>query len=72
MLTEMCSEHNAGIVSLTESHLHSDIRDAEISIPGYELYRCDRHGAKNDGVVTCKVIIKYGNPTNIDEVNWKC
>ena len=52
MLTEMCSEHNAGIVSLTESHLHSDIRDAEISIPGYELYRCDRHGAKNGGVVT--------------------
>ena len=51
MLEEMGSEENAGIIALTESHLNEEIRDAEISIKGYEAYRSDRVEYKNGGVI---------------------
>ena len=34
---------------LTETWLHSDIMDAEIHIPGYSLFRCDRSQRQRGG-----------------------
>ena len=30
------------VVGITETWLHSDIKDSEINLDGYELFRCDR------------------------------
>ena len=51
MLAEFASETNAGVIILTESHLSEEIKDGEIQIPGFEIYRTDRSGFKNGGVV---------------------
>ena len=37
---------------MTESHLNPSILDAEISIPGYDIFRSDRVGRSHGGVVT--------------------
>ena len=36
---------------LTETHLNDEIKDAEINITGFEIYRSDRKGFKNGGVM---------------------
>ena len=51
MLAELAEENNAGIVVLTESHLKEDIRDAEIKIDEFEIFRTDREAYKNGGVI---------------------
>ena len=52
MLYEKARENGSVIVALTESHLRSDIKDAEISMPGFQIYRADRtQGIKKGGVV---------------------
>ena len=52
MLHESAKESNSFIVAITESHLRSDIRDAEIAMPGFQLYRADRtDGIRKGGVV---------------------
>ena len=49
MLSELAVEENAGIIALTESHLNSDIMDAEVEMPDFELFRSDRIGANRRG-----------------------
>ena len=39
------------IAAITETWLHDDISDAEICIPGYISYRCDRHHKRRGGGV---------------------
>ena len=51
MLAEMAKESNAGVLLLTESHLIPDIKDTEIQIPDYKIYRTDRECFKNGGVI---------------------
>ena len=38
----MAQTENAVIISLTETHLTEDIREAEIEIPNFVPYRTDR------------------------------
>merc|ERR1712212_1041046 len=52
MLFERAEENNSFIIAITESHLRKDIQDAEISMPGFQLYRADRtEGIRKGGVV---------------------
>ena len=51
MLHDLADELNVGIIMLTETHLNSDIKDAEIGIHGFDIYRSDRNGSKNGGVM---------------------
>ena len=52
MLYERAKESNSFIVALTESHLRSEIQDAEIAMPGFQLFRADRtEGIRKGGVV---------------------
>ena len=44
-----CEVENIAIL-LTETHLHSDIKDSEIQIEGYNLYRKDRSNRSHGGV----------------------
>ena len=41
-LSDLARETNALFIWVTESHLNPNILDAEISIPGYDVYRSDR------------------------------
>ena len=51
-LAEKAEERNSIIIALSESHLKSKILDAEIHIPGYQLFRADRQDhIKNGGVI---------------------
>ena len=52
MLEEIGREYNSALICLTETHLRSEIRDAEIKLEGYETYRADRvNDRKKGGVV---------------------
>ena len=43
---------NPDIVGITESWAHKNILDGELSIPGFDLFRCDRTSRKGGGVST--------------------
>ena len=52
MIKETAMEENSIIISITESHLHDEILDAEIKIDGYAIFRGDRiEGIKKGGVL---------------------
>ena len=51
MLSEFAEENNAGLLILTESHLTKDVCDAEVAIDGFEIFRSDREGYRNGGVI---------------------
>ena len=51
MLSEIASSNNNLILALTESHLHENINNAEISIDGYTSYRADRLGNLKGGII---------------------
>ena len=51
MITELCRENKAAIVSLCETHLTRNILDAEINIDGYVIYREDRRAPIRKGGV---------------------
>ena len=58
MLSEIALERNASIICLTESHLSTDIRDAEIAIKGYQIFRTERiNDVSRGGII---VYIKNG------------
>ena len=50
----MARESNSAFLILTEWHLTADVMDAEISVPGYELYRADRAVRSHGGVMVCQ------------------
>ena len=76
MLYEFCKENNVAILSLTESHLRPEIYDAEIALPGYQVFRTDRSGGRRKGGVI--VYIRYDLDPNVEvlsggsnsEVEW--
>ena len=52
-IDELClfvSSVRPGIICITESWLHAGINDDCISLPGYDLYRCDRKARSGGGV----------------------
>ena len=51
-LADLAKETNAPFICITESHLNPEILDAEISIPGYDVFRSDRVGRSHGGVVS--------------------
>lgn len=51
LLSEMAQTENAFIISLTETHLTDEIREAEIKIPNFVAYRTDRPKQKKKGGV---------------------
>lgn len=51
LLAEMAQVENALILSLTESHLTQNIREAEINITNYTSFRTDRSGSRKKGVL---------------------
>ena len=51
-ITDIATEHNSPYICITESHLNQNILDAEISIPGFAVYRSDRRYRSHGGVVT--------------------
>ena len=42
---------NPDIVGITESWAHDNILDGELSLPGFDLFRCDRTSTKGGGVL---------------------
>ena len=51
-LADLAKETNAPFICVTESHLNPEILDAEVAIPGYDIFRSDRVGRSHGGVVT--------------------
>ena len=52
-LGEIAKESKAFVIALSESHLKSHILDAEVHIPGFQLFRADRKDEiKKGGVIT--------------------
>ena len=51
MLAEMASEMNVGVMIFTESHLREEIRDGEIEVENYEIFRVDRKEFRNGGII---------------------
>ena len=50
-LKEMMEEDlKCNILALTETHLHCEIKDAEIQMEGFQLYRVDRENRQRGGV----------------------
>ena len=50
-LADMCKEQNCEFLALTETHMDDDVLDAEVGIKDYDIYRQDRVGRKNGGVL---------------------
>ena len=71
MIREVATLANALAVGLTETHLNSAYREAEMHMPGYEMYRADRaDGRKKGGTAlylkeelstSTKVLLSYSN-----------
>ena len=50
LLSEITAENNVGFLALTETHLNNDIYDAEVRMPGFEIFRADRGSTTKGGV----------------------
>ena len=48
-LNDLAAESRAPFISITETHLTTDILSAEVHITGYTLYRSDRLGGRTHG-----------------------
>ena len=52
MLKELAFEQKALLIALTESHLNEGVKEAEINIEGFNIYRKDRTSNIKGGVIT--------------------
>ncbi|CAI9731129.1 fission process 1 [Octopus vulgaris] len=50
-LEELATENNSKIIGITESHLNENIRNSEITINRFNIFRCDRQGRSHGGVI---------------------
>ena len=50
-IKDICIDENLEFLGLTETHLSSDVVDAEIAIDGYNILRQDRIGRTHGGVI---------------------
>ena len=73
LLQDITKTQKLPLIALTETHLHSDIKDAEVQIQDYELFRTDRKGRSHGGVaiylekilaVNSEILMDYSNDTN--------
>ena len=77
-LGEIAEESDSIIIALSESHLKSQILDAEISIPGFQLFRADRQDHINKGGVITYVKDEYASGLQTltsgcnEAVEWNC
>ena len=62
-LKQLVTLHEYDIISVTETWATVDIKDAELSIDGYSMYRMDRKVTRGGGVV---LYIKENLRSNID------
>ena len=65
LLGETAKENGVVIVALTESHLKSQILDAEVHIPGFLLFRADRQDYISKGGVIIYVKEEYAYGTKV-------
>jgi exonuclease III len=72
LLQELALQNKYAFIALTETHLHEDVFDAEISIKNYVIYRADRMGRSHGGVavyleqrlaVSARVLTSFSNGT---------
>ena len=77
-LAEKAWENKSIIITLTESHIKSAILDAEIKIPGYQLFRRDRQDHVKKGGVITYVMDQYATGLKVlsdgcnGVVEWSC
>ena len=77
-LAEKARANNSSIIALTESHLKSNVLDAEVNIPGYQLFRTDRRDDINKGGVITYIRedfamgVKVLSQGDNDIVEWTC
>ena len=77
-LGELANDKNAIIIALTESHLKSHILDAEISIPGFQVFRSDRKDHINKGGVITFIKEEYASGVETlasgcnESAEWNC
>ena len=45
------ANNQPAIFGVVETWLHKDVLDAEISVPGYDMFRCDRPDSHHGGVL---------------------
>ena len=69
LLSEVAQNDNAIIISLTESHLTEDIREAEIHIPKYNHFRTDRSNHRKKGGVVTYVLNNFITEVLFSESN---
>ena len=69
LLSEVAQNDNAIIISLTESHLTEDIREAEIHIPKYTHFRTDRSNHRKKGGVVTYVLNNFITEVLFSESN---
>ena len=50
-LADMCKEQNCECLALTETHMDDVVLDVEVGIKDYDIYRQNRKGRKNGGVL---------------------
>ena len=46
----LCISEQADVICISESWLDAHIKDEDISLPDYQLFRCDRQGQPGGGV----------------------
>ena len=51
-LKNLSDINNSEIIAVTETHLNDNVDDCEIHIPGWTVFRCDRHMRSGGGVLT--------------------
>ncbi len=51
-LADLARQKDLDIIGVTEIWLHDGIRDYEICLPGYTLFRQDRHSQKMEGTLS--------------------
>ncbi len=64
-LSETAQEEKALILALTESHLNDDIRDAEIMIDNYTIFRTDRSNHRKKGGVISYIHNQVASNTQV-------
>lgn len=69
LLAEIAHNDNAVIISLTESHLTENIREAEINIPHYTYFRTDRSNQRKKGGVVTYVMSNQDTEVLLSESN---
>ena len=65
MLREKAVLEGAVVLAMTESHLRSDIKDAEVQIGGFQVYRADRAENRRKGGVVAYVRDDYASEIKI-------